>query len=524
MPMRLASTAVLLLLAGCVEVQVPGEGCQEGETLCLPGAPSSVLVCTTGAWAAQACNEGQLCHEGSCQTLTCVPHSGSCLEGKAVTCSGDGSVWSAPVSCAAGEACNEGACEPVVCDANAVRCGGTAGALERCNASGTAWIAAGACGESTTCVEGTCLARNCAAGDRACGPTTAFECDATGTWKPEPCADGLSCAFGRCLACIENAHCAAGEACEDGACVPSSPQIATTSLPVATLNASYLATIAAEGGLPPYTFALSAGTLPADLELGADGRITGRPAAAGTSRFTVQVTDARQATATRQLNLDVLSDGELRPLTTSLPPADLDYPYSAPLAAAGGVPPYAWQSLQALPAGLTFGASGRIEGTPTARGTFPVTLRVLDTRTPPGYAARDFTIVVRIAPLEIIGGEQQLNLFVTKILTLPLIVPYLPYSANLEARGGLRPHKWTIEAPPQIPFNPISQWGLPPGLSLASDGRISGSVTDTSTATTISIPFTSTSLTGYFFYARVTDSQNPAEKKEAIYFVPTVAF
>ena len=68
----------------------------------------------------------------------------------------------------------------------------------------------------------------------------------------------------------------------------------------------------------------------------------------------------------------------------------------------------------------------------------------------------------------------------------------------------------------------VSQWGLPNGLSMTPEGKISGSITDTSTATTVSIPLANINLTGYFIYARVTDSQPTPAYKEAIFFIPTV--
>jgi hypothetical protein len=65
--------------------------------------------------------------------------------------------------------------------------------------------------------------------------------------------------------------------------------------------------------------------------------------------------------------------------TTSLPDAVVGSPYSAPLAAAGGKPPYAWQlSAGTLPSGLSLNSSGSITGTPVAEGPFPVTVTVTD--------------------------------------------------------------------------------------------------------------------------------------------------
>lgn len=510
---------LLLLTGGACSSEAP-TACLTGSTACFD-QPASVLTCTDGVWSVKACGEGELCHKDSCQALTCLPGSKACQGGQTVTCSADGSVWSAPVACEEDEVCQDGACELRMCEPHEVRC--TESKVERCNAAGTAWVVDTVCQANEACVSGGCLPGNCTAGERKCGTDEVFVCDAAGVWQSEACDAGEVCAFGACVTCLADDHCDAGQACREGACVDSAPEIVTASLSEATINVAYSATLEVEGGLPPMTFAVTAGALPTGIELTPDGRLAGQPTQAGSSSFTVEVTDARGATDTRAFTLDVLSSGELRITTSTLPAADLDYPYSVELKAAGGVPPYAWQPMQALPPGLSLGSTGVIQGTPTTLGDFPLTIRVLDVRTPPGYAARDFVLTVRIAPLEIIGGEQEINLFVTKMLTTPILVPILPYSTQLQARGGLKPYTWSLETPPNIPLINI-QWGLPSGLTLSPDGKLSGSVTDTSDATTINVPFVNLTLTGYFFYARVTDSQNPAEFKEAVYFVPTVPF
>lgn len=66
-------------------------------------------------------------------------------------------------------------------------------------------------------------------------------------------------------------------------------------LPVGTETAPYSATVTPSGGTAPYTFALSAGTLPSGLTLDANtGVISGTPAAgsAGEYNITVDITDA----------------------------------------------------------------------------------------------------------------------------------------------------------------------------------------------------------------------------------------
>ena len=87
---------------------------------------------------------------------------------------------------------------------------------------------------------------------------------------------------------------------------PAALAIATASLPDGTAGSSYSASMFATGGTTPYTWALTAGTLPGGLSLGtSSGAISGTPAAEGSSSFTVQVTDAASRTATASLSLNV---------------------------------------------------------------------------------------------------------------------------------------------------------------------------------------------------------------------------
>ena len=76
--------------------------------------------------------------------------------------------------------------------------------------------------------------------------------------------------------------------------------ITTASLPGGNIGVAYSATLVAAGGTTPYTWSITAGTLPAGLTLnGSTGVISGTPTAAGSSSFTVQVTDATGALARR---------------------------------------------------------------------------------------------------------------------------------------------------------------------------------------------------------------------------------
>ncbi|MBS1788050.1 MAG: putative Ig domain-containing protein [Acidobacteria bacterium] len=63
-------------------------------------------------------------------------------------------------------------------------------------------------------------------------------------------------------------------------------------LPDGTVGAAYNQTITAMGEAPPYTFAISTGTLPAGLSLATNGALTGVPTAVGAYNFSVQASDA----------------------------------------------------------------------------------------------------------------------------------------------------------------------------------------------------------------------------------------
>ena len=75
--------------------------------------------------------------------------------------------------------------------------------------------------------------------------------------------------------------------------------IVTVAFPAGLVGTAYSAGLAATGGTAPYTWSISAGTLPAGLSLNsATGAITGTPTTAGTSSVTFRATDSVGSTAT----------------------------------------------------------------------------------------------------------------------------------------------------------------------------------------------------------------------------------
>jgi WD40 repeat protein len=91
--------------------------------------------------------------------------------------------------------------------------------------------------------------------------------------------------------------------------VQSSAFAITTPSPLAsgTVGTAYSATLAASGGTAPYTWSITAGSLPAGLTLQAiTGVIDGMPTTAGTYNFTVQVSDSLAATSSKNFSITVV--------------------------------------------------------------------------------------------------------------------------------------------------------------------------------------------------------------------------
>ncbi len=170
------------------------------------------------------------------------------------------------------------------------------------------------------------------------------------------------------------------------------PTITTASFPTAEENVAYNTAVAATGGTPSYTWAITVGSLPAGLTLNVNtGAITGSATSTGTSNFTVQVTDANSVTANKALSITVAGPTIT---TTSLPNGTQSTSYATTVVATGGTTPYTWSlSAGTLPAGLSLNTvSGAISGTPTATGTINFTVRVTDTNSATTTMALSITV------------------------------------------------------------------------------------------------------------------------------------
>ena len=150
-------------------------------------------------------------------------------------------------------------------------------------------------------------------------------------------------------------------------------------LPTAIGGVPYSMTVIASGGAAPYTFQLTGGILPTGMTLAPSGVLSGTPINAGTYNFTLRVTDVATQTADKNYQLVVNAPSiALTPATLPQGKVANVYPTTT-FSATGGSAPYHYVVANgSLPTGLTLSPAGVLSGTPTAPGSFNVTVTATD--------------------------------------------------------------------------------------------------------------------------------------------------
>jgi len=253
---------------------------------------------------------------------------------------------------------------------------------------------------------------------------------------------------------------------------PAALAIDTAMLPDGTYGKHYQTLVSVRGGVPPYTWSVVTGVLPAGIDLLPEtGMLGGFPAATGTFPLVCRVSDQEGSRADRSFALHIAPpDSGLRFVTDILPPPVLDTPYSQQIEMTGGTMPYHWQIVSgALPPGMSLGTnSGSVFGAPNSIGTFHCVVAVCD-------QANDS--VARLFTLTVGAPEKRLSI---DTADLGDGVQGEAYAHTIAVSGGRLPVTWMV-----------SSGALPPGLALSpTKGEIKG------------IP---TSFGAWAFTARVVD-------------------
>ena len=227
--------------------------------------------------------------------------------------------------------------------------------------------------------------------------------------------------------------------------------VTTSVLPDAPAFTSYSQTLAATGGAAPYTF--SATGLPSGLSLSPAGVISGIPTAQqGPYRLLIQARDSNGLVASATLNIAIGPPPALTIPATTVTSGIVGTRLVQTFLATGGTPPYSWSLAGgSLPTGVTLNAAGILAGTPAQAGQFPFVARVTDA----AGVSRTVVLTLSISPP---------GLTVSLASPLPVGFAGSDYPTQLATiSGGTPPYAVSL-----------GSGIVPPGLSLASDGTVSG--------------------------------------------------
>jgi len=218
--------------------------------------------------------------------------------------------------------------------------------------------------------------------------------------------------------------------------------------------------VVASGGTTPYAW--SATGLPPSLSINSSGLISGTPTTAGTySSVRVTVTDAASgAVTTNPFTWTIAAPVAIASPITEQSSTD-GTAVSIQATPSGGVSPYTW-SASSLPAGLAIDSAGHVSGTPTRGSRWLTTLTVTDSV----GASASVTVPWRVTSTQLDILDPNADRTDTRGSAVAI-------SSN--SNGSTSGRNWSLT-------------GQPPGISIANNGNISGTLTTAGTyITTVTV-------------------------------------
>ncbi len=244
-------------------------------------------------------------------------------------------------------------------------------------------------------------------------------------------------------------------------------EITTVWVPVVINLAAqkYEFALGAAGGVKPYSWKIVTGLLPAQLVLSSDGVISGLPrsvGADGASNVLFEVRDSLGTRAQKSLSIRVIASGSIVLKNLSLPDGLVGVDYGTDVAAQNGdlsvftsaQKPLVWTLQGELPDGLKMKPSSDvllIEGTPQRAGLY------------------SFTLIIEDAKGRTDTAEFRIRIYPSRFKLGSVGLPDLARPGDTLAFG--------ITATSQAnPTFSIYAGQLPRGLTLAPDGKITGTI------------------------------------------------
>lgn len=225
-------------------------------------------------------------------------------------------------------------------------------------------------------------------------------------------------------------------------------------LPAGVIGTPYTATIDVSGGKAAYDFSLSWGSLPAGLALNSDtGAISGVPTKAGVYQFGIHVVDSTGRGGADPFQITI-SDSNAVSVVVS--------PATGTIAS-GGTQQFTATVSNTSNVGVTWTASpGAISSNglyqaPSVTANTQVTIKATSTADSTKSGSASLTVTAAV--------QSALTITTTGLSN---VTSGISYSATLKATGGKSPYSWSL-----------ASGSLPSGLSVQSNGTLSGTSTQT---------------------------------------------
>ncbi|KSV62384.1 hypothetical protein N185_08205 [Sinorhizobium sp. GW3] len=229
---------------------------------------------------------------------------------------------------------------------------------------------------------------------------------------------------------------------------------ASGALPTATAATAYTQTFSVSGGTGPHSYTVVAGSLPNGLVLSSAGALSGTPTVDGSFNFTVSATDTYGASSTSSYGLIVRVQAPIAGTTTITVAANSTGNVIAPNLSGGAAASLAIVSAPSHGTATVAGTS--FHYTPAAG--FSGTDSFSYSATNATGTSAPATVTVTVSP--------PIFSFTPAPGSFPGATVAEPYDQTITAANGTGPYSYTV----------ISS-ALPAGLTLAANGRLSGTPT-----------------------------------------------
>ncbi len=222
-----------------------------------------------------------------------------------------------------------------------------------------------------------------------------------------------------------------------------------------TANIAFSQTFTQSGAISGATFSLNSGTLPTGLTLSAAGVLSGTPTQTGSFPITVKVIDGQGCGGvgpTYTLVIGCQTITVTNPATTT---GTASSAFSQTFTASNTIGATTFTTASTLPAGLTLSAAGVLSGTPTQTGAFPIVVKATDANGCFGNGAT-YTLTIACQTITVTNpasGAGTVSAAFNKTFTQSNAIGATTFSLN----SGT----------------------LPAGLTLAANGTLSGTPTQT---------------------------------------------